>query len=183
MVLLWVVLPRKHPWLHDLPESRPPDDISPATPGDHSPGFRPAWEATLRRPREGVTEIVKIKTKLSTWLLVRHSQGRTVSDVQRWKYNFASQYNWHSHVFLQTKSRAKTNDNVFTEVLIISPKRDSLNQKDLFIAALSRKISEVPCCWRSYFSLNSENNICSSVDRLDHLRSSVNIPWFEGCLD
>ena len=57
--LLWIVLSRKRPWTHDLPESRPPDDMSPATPGDHSPEFRPTWEARLRRPREVVTEIIK----------------------------------------------------------------------------------------------------------------------------
>ena len=66
------------------------------------------------------------------------------------------------------QSKDKLMTNVFTELLIISPKRVSLNQKDLFITELSRKISEVPCCWRSYFSLNSENNICSSVDKMDH---------------
>ena len=53
------MLSRKHPWSQVLPESLPPDDISPATPGDHSPVFHPTWEAVLWRPREEVTEMIK----------------------------------------------------------------------------------------------------------------------------
>ena len=47
-----------------LPGSLPPGDMSPATPDDHSPGFHPAWEAALRRPREAATEMIKDEVKV-----------------------------------------------------------------------------------------------------------------------
>ena len=115
--------------LPSLPGSQPPGDKSPATPDDHSPGFHPAWEAALRRPREEATEMIKDEGNVQ--LSLTRKDWKWCPKV-RWEYHFASQYNWtdESRV-LQTKSRAKANDNVFTEVLIISPKRGSLKTKKI----------------------------------------------------